>query len=943
MRGLLGVLGVVLTLVRWSSAAWAQDVKKLGPCDSAEDEGYVYGDDPTPLGLFYNTASESDYSVRGSLAFNMVSAYNWGRFDRALRSARDLLALHRKCGWKTHTVMHDMGVVLLEFGNYAAAEQHFDKMAAVRKKEQQRLAKQRRSADPVLLNSRGLLARHRGRLGMAKRYFTRAQAAGRSAEARLVTSTNLGIVLLELGDLKAARRQFQQSKELVPHVGGFHSGSLARKLYEAQIDVNVALVDLREGQLGQARKRLQALTKLVGGRRLAGVYNNLAQVERASGRVDAAVEAVEKALEVLRRELRAPHPALANMVHTLAQAQRARGDFDAAQSSYSEALTEAEAALGARHPLVSMILANQALAFRARGQPQEAVRALTRAYEIDEQSIVEVLPAATEVERRSYLSLVRDHLDQVVAQHFSAASPESLALATRGILARKGRSLDVEVSRRKLDPKELELRRTFAQLVFRAKAASAQSKRLEKLRAQLDTRAAAATLRPLPRDLPVRVAGALPRQTLLLELYQYQVFDDRSGKPRELRYGALRLTASDEPELVDIGPAAPIDAAVVKLRRALQSPEGDFAAPARALRDALAAALSIPPGTKQLLVAADGALNLVPFEVLPGERTRFLVEETAVGYLTSGRDLLGESGSKPGNGRVRALADPVMANPKWSELPGTREEAEDIGDLFPRSEVLLGEAATRKALIASAEAQPQVLHVATHGFFLPRGKTRVDDAATLAVRGLELEPAPRPSQPPADPLSRAGLILSPTKQGDNGVVSALELAAIDLRQTQLVVLSACETGLGDVEPGQGVYGLRRALALAGAEQQVVSLWKVDDDATQELMSAFYGRIAGGDPPQRALRNAKLALLQKSKTSHPYYWAAFIGSGRPLPVSEVTLPSPAIVQPRGCGCAMLGRSTGDGFAWLGLPLLALLRRRRRKSRDRTWSHRAAICL
>ena len=96
--------------------------------------------------------------------------------------------------------------------------------------------------------------------------------------------------------------------------------------------------------------------------------------------------------------------------------------------------------------------------------------------------------------------------------------------------------------------------------------------------------------------------------------------------------------------------------------------------------------------------------------------------------------------------------------------------------------------------------------------------------------------------------------------------------------TRLVVLSACETGVGAVRNGEGVYGLRRALVMAGAESQVMSLWKVDDEATRELMVAYYKRLLAGEGRSEALRQVQLEMLASKERSHPFYWAAFIPSG-----------------------------------------------------------------
>jgi tetratricopeptide (TPR) repeat protein len=140
-----------------------------------------------------------------------------------------------------------------------------------------------------------------------------------------------------------------------------------------------------------------------------------------------------------------------------------------------------------------------------------------------------------------------------------------------------------------------------------------------------------------------------------------------------------------------------------------------------------------------------------------------------------------------------------------------------------------------------------------------------------------------------NPLLRSGLALAGANarrsgESDDGILTAAEAAQLDLRGTQLVVLSACETGLGQVQQGEGVYGLRRALVLAGAQAQLVSLWKVADDQTQALMVDYYQRLLNGEGRSAALREAQKAMIANPATQHPYYWAAFVPIGNWTPLA-----------------------------------------------------------
>ena len=129
--------------------------------------------------------------------------------------------------------------------------------------------------------------------------------------------------------------------------------------------------------------------------------------------------------------------------------------------------------------------------------------------------------------------------------------------------------------------------------------------------------------------------------------------------------------------------------------------------------------------------------------------------------------------------------------------------------------------------------------------------------------------------------ARASASRGATPRPQGTPVTALELAGLDLWGTELVVLSACDTGRGDVELGQGVYGLRRAFVVAGAETVVMSLWKVNDDTTRVLMESYYRHLRAGEGRSAALRNAMLTL--RKAHAHPYYWAPFISLGRDTPL------------------------------------------------------------
>ena len=307
---------------------------------------------------------------------------------------------------------------------------------------------------------------------------------------------------------------------------------------------------------------------------------------------------------------------------------------------------------------------------------------------------------------------------------------------------------------------------------------------------------------------------------------------------------------------------------------------------------------------RHALISPDGELNLVPFAALVDEEDRYLVERFTITYLTSGRDLLRLQVAHEPRGQPVIVATPAFGEPAllstnrgprqqvdysqvfFGPLPGAATEVRALKALLPTAALLTGAQATEAAL--RGLSGPRLLHVATHGFFLGDDDATADrDSSAAGTSGTRLG---RWARWVENPLLRSGLALAGANHSpsgdDDGVLTALEAASLDLWGTRLVVLSACDTGLGDVKSGDGVYGLRRALVLAGAESQLMSLWPVSDRSTRDLMIGYYERLAQGESRGEALRRSQLSLLGNPQRAHPYYWASFI----PLrPVGEARRP------------------------------------------------------
>ncbi|MFS6826763.1 CHAT domain-containing protein [Cyanobium sp. ATX-6F1] len=287
-------------------------------------------------------------------------------------------------------------------------------------------------------------------------------------------------------------------------------------------------------------------------------------------------------------------------------------------------------------------------------------------------------------------------------------------------------------------------------------------------------------------------------------------------------------------------------------------------------------------GRRRWFLSPDGELNRIPYAALsdPRNPSQRLVQNVQLRLLTSGRDLL-PTDPAPNAQPPLVVAGPDFGGVKpWAALPAAAKEGQQVADQL-RARLIEGSAATATAL--ERTHGPRVLHVASHGFFLPAptgGDPLLDSGLVLAGANRSGLPN-QPKAPAGPPTTRSGASL------DDGYLTAKEAAQLQLDGTQLVVLSACDTGSGTVQGGEGVYGLQRALTVAGARSTLLSLWKVDDDATAQFMRRFYDLLKAGKGRMEAL----VQVQEEFRTNPPVrdwrdhkYWAAWQLSGdtSPLP-------------------------------------------------------------
>ncbi|SEM94889.1 CHAT domain-containing protein [Stigmatella aurantiaca] len=678
---------------------------------------------------------------------------------------------------------------------------------------------------------------------------------------------------------------------------------------------------------------------------VAQALSNLASLFWEQGMYGRAEPLCQRALAVAEAALGKNHPEVAASLNILASIYREQGRYGRAESLFERSLAIQEKALGKGHPEVASSLNDLAVLKLAQRRVNAAVPLFARAFAISELRLRNEALDFSEARLASFLQYLRineERLYSLVRAYPDNARVRDLALGAALLL--KGRSAEetAGISRavyRSLGPEEQGtfsrlrgLRNQLATLSLHGPGSlspMAYQRRLQELagqgnalEAELAKRSAPlralAALPPLSR-ITGHVAAALPQEGALIEFIAYE---DRPLVPKSgmsvsqqdhpLRYLALVLLPDATIRVCDLGPAGPIDAAAARLRDALASRDADFQPHAQALYQLVFQPLLPLLGkAHRLFLSPDGQLGLVPFAALH-DGHRFLVDAFDFTAVTSGKDLLPRPQKTAPATSIVVLADPdfsaapsaqpfsvagASAQPErpgargvaLGPLPGTRQEAEAIQRLLPQAKLFLGPEATKERLL-HLPAAPGILHLATHGFFLEdvSGPSQSRAVGHFGALGEDVF-----AESPSDPLLRSGLFfagasapVSGASSGmpsplDSSLVTALELAGLNLWGTQLVVLSACDTGRGDVRLGQGVYGLRRAFIVAGAETVVMSLWKVNDDSTQQLMEAYYRNLLAGRGRATAMREAMRGL--RATQPHPYHWAPFIVLGRDAPL------------------------------------------------------------
>ena len=852
------------------------------------------------------------------------------QYDQAISVAEKALAISERVlgadDYSTGTILFALANHYDSKGDYDKAEPFFQRSLDIREKIK---GKNHISLSPILGNFCILYSK--------KSDYAKAEAlCDRALEIRLkelepsnpliaFSLNNLGILNRLKGDNVKAAVFYQRALDIQEKILGAEHPEVAALLN------NIA--GLYTPDVAKAEplyRRALAIDEKVFGPEhptVAQILYNFAQLYEKAGDFAKAKPLAQRSLDIREKVLGAEHPDLAFPLDLLGSIYMKTGDYAKAEPLFQRAIAIREKLQGQRHPYLGGALANLALLYAIKGDTDNAITTQTRANEILEYNIALNIATGSERQKLEYLGMSRSYIEyQTLTLNFQIA-PNSLPAANLGVttvLQRKGRVLDamsynLEAIRSRFNKQDVLLldnlnsvTTQLAGLILAAPKDMSPDEHQKKIRALEEQREnleseigrRAGFYEPAKPVTLKAVQGSIPDNAALIEFAVYRpvaskAFEFAANAERAPRYVAYVVHKDGDVKWKDLGEARSIDETLDKYRQALRDPKRqDVEQLARAVNDNVIGPLRDLLGdSTQLLISPDGKLNLIPFEALVDENGRYLIERYSFSYLTSGRDLLRMQTVRENKNSPLIIANPIFGEPVskakvpnrqtkrrsitnarsmgdvyFSQLSGTAVEANSIHSIFPESTLLTGAEATESNL--KQVSAPRLLHIATHGFFLEDAETSSEMRSRIG--GLES------ISKIENPLLRSGLAFSGANQRidgkSDGILTALEASALNLWGTKLVVLSACDTGLGEIRNGEGVYGLRRSFMLAGAESLLMSLWPVSDLVTSKLMAGYYKNLKLGMGRGEALRQVQLEMLKRPGRRHPFNWASFIQLG-----------------------------------------------------------------
>ncbi len=873
------------------------------------------------LALLYNYMGKYGIAEQLYIDANTIAKKSWGEKHPLYASClHDLATLYESTGSyeKAETIhkqaaeirkvvlgenhldysgsLNSLAVLYRSMGNYEKAESYFLQATAIRKK----ILGESHPYYATSLNNLALLYENMGSYEKAEELFIQSIAItkkglGEDHPDYATNLNNLALLYTNSGDYEKAVPLFIQSSAISKKVLG----------------------DKNPG--------------------FAGSLNNLAHLYEKMGNYEKAEVIHLQANEIFKFALGEKHPHYASSLNNLAVLYKNMGKYEKADLYFLQATAIRKNVLGENHPAYATTLSNHAELYEGMGNYKKAEDLLHVSNKIEIKNLLNVFSTLSEKEKVNYLSnnILLNNTSNSFIYNYRKASPTfykdnyNLQLLLKGLsladtkhsleVVRNSKDTGVQNLFNQWQANKVILAKQYALPITNRMAGlknlETSIENLEKVlnRSSAEFRSQQNVLRITWEDVQKHL---LPGE-VAIEFVSFQLFNKKWTD--SIIYAAYILNKKDSvPVFVtlceekQLGKYFSSTSGATTIKAIYRSEVVDEEDKPSISGDSLYALIWKPlmpylQGVKKINYSPSGLLYKVAFHALPAGDSLLLMDLYELDQYTTTRQVAMVDEKKSSKASITLFGDcqytmdstmivnTISANEKvntlitanilraensggWKNLSGTVYEIQSIQTLFAKNKIntnaFTQAIATEEQFKSLSGHSPSILHLATHGFFLPDPKKKRQEGFAADERNAFTLAD--------DPLLRSGIVLSganrvwsgqlPIAGREDGIVTAYEIAQMDLSKTDLVVLSACETALGDIKGNEGVFGLQRAFKMAGVKNMLLSLWKVPDTETAELMKIFYSNYLQGKTARQAFAVAQQEMRKKYS---PYYWAAFV--------------------------------------------------------------------
>jgi CHAT domain-containing protein len=668
--------------------------------------------------------------------------------------------------------------------------------------------------------------------------------------------------------------------------------------------------------------------------------NDLGMLYHKQGLHEKAESLFLEAKDIEEKRLGKEHSSYASSCNNLALLYKNQGLYQKAEPLYIEAKEIREKILGKEHPYYTLSCSNLAKLYSEQGLYQKAELLHKEVIQNQKSQIRLLFPTFSEIEKQAYFASINSYFSDFIGfttQYYYKNYPQNKKISqdlfnqqlfTKGIIFSSTQKMKNQIS----SSKDSVLINQYAEWkAQKENYISLFQIPINQRDSTLDLMQLASQINELEREISKKselfkenanqkeytwqdAKQTLSKNEATIEIIRLVKLNNQE-KPSDTVYVALIITdqTKESPELFVLENGNEMENAAfgfyqnnIEFKLDDEESYNQFWKPIQDKLDSLAKKNNTN-GYSKIYFSPDGVYHKLNLNTLQNPKTgKYLVEEQNVQLLTSSRDLierkekgiiaidlsatyenykafllgypsykLNTNDTSKVNGKDRSLNGLQRIVGQQTLIPileGTKVETNQINDLLTQKSISTTLFQNDEASEENIKAlkNPTILHFATHGFFISEITTGEPKTLQEAEDRNLLK----------NPFLRSGLLLAgcqnPQLGQEDGILSAEEAMNLNLDGTELVVLSACETGLGDIQNGEGVYGLQRAFRQAGAKTIIMSLWKVSDEATQLLMTTFYESLLSGKSKREAFKIAQLEL--KKKYNEPYYWGAFVMVG-----------------------------------------------------------------